>query len=166
MKSKRYLKEKKEWYTKYRVETKKQVVSILGIKCSICEKSTKKILFHEIHFKKHQINYPFILKHLEDFIPICYKCHLVLHGLKLLSPKQRDNLVIALEKSKSKRNKWAKMQTTKYITVFDKILAEKNLYQVNGLVFSNTKPLICLGNLYNVLPKLLEKNKTEKENRD
>jgi len=53
------------------------------------------------------------------------------------------------------------MKTIKYRTVFDRILAEKNLYQINGLVFSNTKPLTCLGNLSKVLPKLLEKNKSQ-----
>lgn len=58
------------------------------------------------------------------------------------------------------------MQTTKYTTVFDRILSSENLYQIDGIVFSNAIPKVCLGNLSKVLPKLLEKNKTEKENRD
>jgi hypothetical protein len=47
-------------------------------------------------------------------------------------------------------------------TILDKILIENNLYQKNGVVFSNTTPQICYGSLFKVLPQLLEK-KTQKE---
>lgn len=53
------------------------------------------------------------------------------------------------------------MKTTKYQTIFDRILAKENLYQINGVVFSNTTPKVCLGNFSKVLPKLLEKNKSQ-----
>lgn len=50
------------------------------------------------------------------------------------------------------------MQTT----MFEKILIQNNMYEKNGLIFSRVKPLICLGNLVDILPKLLEKNKIER----
>jgi len=73
-----------------------------------------------------------------------------------------DNLVSESSREKdSKQKKCESMQTIKYRTVFDRILAEKNLYQINDTVFSNTVPLVCLGSIFNVLPRLLEKNKSQ-----
>jgi len=45
-------------------------------------------------------------------------------------------------------------------TILDNLLRENNLYCKNGLVFSSTKPKIFLGNISEILPKLL-KNKSQ-----
>ena len=65
---------------KLRARYKYKIERILGKKCVICNSDKKKILYHEIHGKPHHSHYiTYILKHIEDFVAICYNCHKTLH---------------------------------------------------------------------------------------
>jgi len=62
-----------------REKLRKLAKQIIGDRCIICNRIPRKILFHEIHSKKHQSGYHFILQHPEDFVPMCTSCHRGLH---------------------------------------------------------------------------------------
>lgn len=71
----------KEWSKKDRKVKRAKIRSILGTKCVVCG-STKRIIFHEIHGKSHdQANLNYTLKHIEDFVSLCWCCHIALHNL-------------------------------------------------------------------------------------
>jgi hypothetical protein len=61
-----------------RIEQKKIIEEKLGIKCFVCG-DIKKVKYHEISGKSHTINLDYILKHIDDFIPLCWDCHGYLH---------------------------------------------------------------------------------------
>lgn len=77
------------WRVVKRIETaerhkknKKLLEEKLGTECRICHNHPKRIVYHEIHGKAHdRKSYSYQLKHLENFIPLCYKCHQILHYL-------------------------------------------------------------------------------------
>lgn len=58
-----------------------KIILILGDKCVGCGKQVKKrrISFHEIYGKSHKENPYYVLKHIEDFLPLCSHCHSSLH---------------------------------------------------------------------------------------
>jgi len=58
----------------YYNEIKKKI----GNKCLFCGFKGK-ILFHEIHGRKHNLSAYYILEHIENFIPLCFPCHNSLH---------------------------------------------------------------------------------------
>jgi len=70
-------------------KTWQKIMDITGDKCIACGKQKpipqylsgqkRRISFHEIHGKKHKDNPWYILKHLEDFVPLCQSCHTSLH---------------------------------------------------------------------------------------
>jgi hypothetical protein len=64
----------------YQARGRKELMKILGNKCILCG-SQKKLRFHEIHGKPHSTHAKDILKHIEDFVPICQKCHRCFHTL-------------------------------------------------------------------------------------
>jgi hypothetical protein len=79
-----------------RIKRKAQIEKILGNKCLVCGNNTRKIHYHEIHGKPHTYNgvyiYAYIIKHLEDFIPLCCRCHNVVHYLLNLGEKREEIL--------------------------------------------------------------------------
>jgi len=81
---KQYYRNHKSYYKKkdalYQARGRKQLLKLLGRKCVLCG-SRKKIRFHEIHGKKHSLHSKDILKHIEDFTPICFDCHRLFHTL-------------------------------------------------------------------------------------
>lgn len=96
---------------KWRKEQKKILKKLLGFTCVICD-SKKAVCYHEINGKKHSANLNYTVKNYQDFRAICYQCHKIIHYLSKLTNLQKSellryssSLVIALEKSKSKRNK-------------------------------------------------------------
>lgn len=61
---------------------RKKLVELLGNKCVICGKTSKKIHYHEIHGKEHLYGYSsikYILEHIEDFVALCITCHSHVH---------------------------------------------------------------------------------------
>lgn len=84
---------------KYDVE-KNQAFNIIGNKCKIC-RTTKNIRFHEIHGKEHEHSYNYVLNHSKDFVPLCQKCHSILHYVliaqKMSKPRQ-NRLIKLIEK--------------------------------------------------------------------
>ncbi len=50
----------------------------LGGKCVICGTRHRKLCAHEIHGRKHTDSVYWILKHLEDFVLVCWRCHTVI----------------------------------------------------------------------------------------
>jgi hypothetical protein len=60
-----------------------EIQQMFGEKCSFCGSSPKKnrLCLHEIHGKKHSPHVQYYLKHKEDFILICRRCHTALHFL-------------------------------------------------------------------------------------
>lgn len=61
-----------------REKQKGLVQKLLGSECLICG-SEEKIKYHEISGKAHQVTWSYILKHLQDFAPLCWDCHGFLH---------------------------------------------------------------------------------------
>lgn len=63
-----------------------RLLQILGETCVICGKTPKKrlrrtICFHNIYFKKHSTHPYHVLKHVEEFVVTCSKCHIGVHFL-------------------------------------------------------------------------------------
>jgi len=77
-----YKKNREKWnsYTReYRRKGREKIKALIGDKCIFCGK--KEIYFHEIYNKKHSRHNKYILKHIEDFIPLCDTCHQGVHFL-------------------------------------------------------------------------------------
>jgi 5-methylcytosine-specific restriction endonuclease McrA len=61
-------------------ELKMKIEEVLGTNCFICDKVyPNRMVFHEIHCSKHPINYYYVLKHIENFIRLCRRCHNKFH---------------------------------------------------------------------------------------
>jgi len=78
---KSYHRNKKEWneYRKNRYGIlRNELLKRIGNTCIVCGLK-RRITFHEIHGKPHGHNPDQILKHIEDFIPLCYSCHATVH---------------------------------------------------------------------------------------
>lgn len=55
--------------------------SIIGKRCKVCGRM-KNIRYHEIHGKEHEHSASYILNHTSDFVPLCQRCHSMLHIIK------------------------------------------------------------------------------------
>jgi predicted nucleic acid-binding Zn ribbon protein len=71
---------------KWRAKKDNEVMLIFGKTCSLCGSNPKKLkkrrlVLHEIHGKSHVTYNKYYKEHKEDFIPLCRKCHTVLHWL-------------------------------------------------------------------------------------
>jgi len=76
----------------YQRKIRQQLLNIIGDKCFICN-STSRICFHEIHGIPHKNCKPnFYLSHPQDFIPLCYYHHKLIHALNDLSPESREKV--------------------------------------------------------------------------
>lgn len=91
----RHPKEMKKRENKRKEKLYRKIIKLLGSKCTICS-STKNIVFHEIHGRPHPFNVYYISNHIEDFIPMCRKCHNLLHRLKNLETKGKLKLFVKL----------------------------------------------------------------------
>lgn len=58
-------------------ELRKQADKLIGFNCVIC--GEKKAVNHEKRGKRHTSNPKYLIEHYKDFIPLCQKCHYVLH---------------------------------------------------------------------------------------
>ena len=81
-----------------------QIKKVLGNKCVVCQ-TEQTLLFHEVNGNSHDLNtknrlYSYILSHLNDFVPICRKHHLLLHHLarSLKSASEQEKFVELLKK--------------------------------------------------------------------
>lgn len=99
------VKEKRRKYSRDRYNYYKQKVrNVLGTKCAICGREGIEqnklgkpfICYHEIHGKPHRCDFEYILKHKEDFICLCWKCHRIIHRLAI----DFDKLEIYIEFAK------------------------------------------------------------------
>lgn len=80
---KRYQNPLRREYLKRKDKERKELIrKILGVKCVICgiEKSDKvRVYYHEIHGKKHSTKPYYVLKNINDFVCLCYHCHMSVH---------------------------------------------------------------------------------------
>jgi hypothetical protein len=61
---------------------RKKIIEVLGNKCKICKiiiSNSRMVFFHEINGKSHVPDVHYTLKHIKDFVPLCWKCHLGVH---------------------------------------------------------------------------------------
>jgi hypothetical protein len=73
-------------------KARKRALEIIGSRCIICN-SDKRICFHEIHGTSHSIGNIYVyLNHSQDFVPLCYTHHRIIHELAKLSPEAREQL--------------------------------------------------------------------------
>jgi len=68
--------------TRWRRNQKDKIDKIFGSKCCIC--FAPRECLHEIHGKKHPINYKseeldYVFSHKEDFVGLCMSCHTTIH---------------------------------------------------------------------------------------
>jgi len=107
----------KEYYKKVkgkrktkRVEHRTKLLKLIGNKCYLCN-STSQLQFHEIHGKKHPRNFEslsyihYVMKHKEDFVTLCRKCHFAIHKIAKLLTRKNSAKVIELIR-KLERKKW------------------------------------------------------------
>lgn len=110
---KRYHKRNKERLNEkqriYHAKCRKKIFEIFGTKCILCgvdKKEGAKIEFHEKHGNEHRYYYNYILKHPEDFVPLCTTCHRMVTKimkfnvtwetiLDFLSPNRGENVSLA-----------------------------------------------------------------------
>jgi hypothetical protein len=85
----------KQWYKK-RME---KLDGLIGDTCFICN-SKEHICFHEKHGLNHEYHgsygYHYYLEHHKDFIPLCFECHRLVHGLKRNMDRTKLEYVISL----------------------------------------------------------------------
>ena len=70
---------------RWRRKQKNNLLKIIGDECVICH-SKERLVFHEIYGKPHEYvnsskKTEYILRHKEDFVTMCFKCHGALHNL-------------------------------------------------------------------------------------
>jgi len=88
------LKKTAEWKRKVR----KQIEEKLGIICVVC-KQEKPVQYHNTKFISHENKSPtFILKHIEDFVPMCNVCHRALHHFKTYEKEFAKYLYVGVAK--------------------------------------------------------------------
>lgn len=67
------------WFSQLDRERQREILlHIIGKSCILCN-SKEKLLFHEIHGQKHPDDLTYILKHHENFVTLCKRCHLGFH---------------------------------------------------------------------------------------
>lgn len=76
-----------------RRKRREKLLLIVGDTCILCG-SKQYIQFHEIYGKNHpdlscQVGYNYLLAHIKDFIPLCWRCHKGLHWVINLNNEQR-----------------------------------------------------------------------------
>jgi predicted HNH restriction endonuclease len=94
----------KKYKKKYYEEKMKEVWKEFSEKCKICNGKSRRgrLILHEIHGKNHpksnDINefVDYILKHKNDFVPLCRGCHAKLHWFLR---HNRDLVIKLLERS-------------------------------------------------------------------
>ena len=94
----------RKYHKNLRNSKRKIALKLIGDKCFICE-TVHNICFHERHGKRHKSssedNFAYILKHSQDFVPICNKHHRMVHelakNLKLDPECQNKALELAKE---------------------------------------------------------------------
>jgi hypothetical protein len=97
---KKYVKEHRIYQNQYNKKRMNELYSLIGNTCFICG-SKEHICFHEKHGLNHEkyhgsCGYPYYLQHHEDFIPLCYQCHKLVHGLKRNVDKVKLEYVVSL----------------------------------------------------------------------
>jgi hypothetical protein len=65
------------YYLKRRINLKNQLNSQMSQICEVC--GGKRFVYHEKHGKRHACSLKYVINHKNDFIPLCRKCHYVLH---------------------------------------------------------------------------------------
>jgi predicted HNH restriction endonuclease len=84
--------QKKRWFSRHRKEVlkklheydreqRRKVKEVFGQACCLCKEIPKKIKLHEKSGNTHSSGRGYILKHAEDFVPLCFPCHQMVHGL-------------------------------------------------------------------------------------
>jgi len=82
-----WLRKKRLHDKKYREERnaklEAKILHILGKSCAICRKTVtqKHKRFHNKYFRRHPSGPDYVLKHIEEFVLVCWKCHQGLHFL-------------------------------------------------------------------------------------
>lgn len=87
----------KEYMKRTNLRARFRAETTNGNKCVICGK-VERIIFHEIHGKKHPANpacrYKYLLSHPEDFVPLCFPHHEAIHRFaKIKNNKTAQKLV-------------------------------------------------------------------------
>jgi len=72
------------------IDLKAKTRRILGTECKLCD-SRKNLVYHEVHGKRHPINYHYILSNKKDFVCLCVRCHLFIHKVGLI-PKRVESI--------------------------------------------------------------------------
>jgi len=74
---------------------RQKLLSIIGFRCIICG-STENIIFHEIHGEEHDTgNLWATLKRPQDFLPLCFPHHKLVHFLATVqSDKELERAII------------------------------------------------------------------------
>lgn len=62
---------------------------LIGDKCIICGYSGIKLTFHEIHGKVHRGGWKYYINNYQDFVPLCYPHHRLLHYFIRLTLDER-----------------------------------------------------------------------------
>ena len=79
---------------RWKEKKKLEVQRILGYKCALCNSTKGRIEYHEIHGKRHTESFAYILKHIEDFVPLCWKCHRTIHFFAKMKDKEKAKELI------------------------------------------------------------------------
>lgn len=81
---------KRPYFKKYMrrrsAKARAKLLKILGETCVICggipvNKKRSNLCFHNIHFRNHRLDPSYVLKHIEEFVSTCSKCHNGVHFL-------------------------------------------------------------------------------------
>lgn len=89
---------------KYKSLVKEQVKKLVGDSCSLC--GNKIVLFHEKYYRPHPPNPTslfYVRKHSDDFIPLCRKCHVLIHYLYSLFGIRFEEFVEWIEQKRCKQ---------------------------------------------------------------
>lgn len=78
----------------WKEKCKLKVQQILGFQCALCGSTKGRLEYHEIHGKRHTESFAYILKHIKDFIPLCWKCHRTIHFFSRMKDKEKARELI------------------------------------------------------------------------
>jgi len=74
---------------------KEKALKFIGSICIICGSTERRLIFHEIHGKKHILSMKYYSEHAKDFVPICQRHHQFVHDLASL-PKEKIEKIMEL----------------------------------------------------------------------